>query len=264
MPRSFGRARRASPLAFFSLTFALALPFWAFGAMNGHQLMPGLPMAALMFVCPGLAAVILIGRAEGSGGIKALFARALDYKCIAPRVWYAPLLLLNPTVFVLSYAGMRLLGTPVPAPELEILPALALCAVFFVAALGEELGWSGYAIDALQQRWGELRAGLLLGAACTVFHWVALAEAHRSFRWIAWWSLWTVAQRVIMIWLYNSTRKSVIAMVLIHASSNVCWQLFPIRGSFFDPRITSVITAFLAIVALALPRPRGAIRPLGG
>ena len=231
--------------------------------MNGQQLMPGLPMAALMFVCPGLAALILVGRAEGSRGIKALFARALDNKGITPRVWYAPALLLNPAVFVLSYIVMRTLGTPVPAPELQILPVFALCAVFLITALGEELGWSGYAIDPLQRRWGQLGGGLLLGAACAVFHWVALAEAHRSFGWIAWWSLWTLAQRVIMIWLYNNTRKSVVAMILSHASSNVCWQLFPIRGSFFDPRITGLITAFLAMIAIALPS-RDDIPPSAG
>jgi uncharacterized protein len=231
--------------------------------MNGHQLMPGLPMAALMFVCPGLAAIILVGRTEGSLGIRALFARAINYKGVKPRAWYLPSLLLNPAVFVMSYIAMRILGTPVPAPELEILPALALCAVFLLTALGEELGWSGYAIDPLQQGWGALWAGLLLGAACAAFHWVALAEAHRSFGWIAWWSLWTVAQRVIMVWIYSRTGKSIVAMVLIHASSNICWQLFPIRGSFFDPRITGLITTILAIFAIALWMRREII-PTGG
>lgn len=70
-------------------------------------------------------------------------------------------------------------------------------------------------------------------------------------------SLWTAAQRVIMVWLYYNTRQSILAVVLIHASSNVCWQLFPVRGSFFDPRITGLITTLLAIVAiLQRPRPR--------
>jgi hypothetical protein len=85
------------------MAVALAVPFWAYGAMNGHQLMPGLPMAALMFVCPGLAALILVSRAQGSKDVKALLGRAIDYI------------------------------------EMQILPTLALCLVFFVSALGEEL-----------------------------------------------------------------------------------------------------------------------------
>jgi uncharacterized protein len=245
------------PFAFFSLTFVLAVPFWAFGGLNASQLLPGLPMAALMFVCPGLAAILLAGRAQGSTGVRALFTRATDYKGVKPKAWYIPLLLLNPAVFVVSFIVMRILGMPVPAPEFQVLPTFALCAVFLVSALGEELGWSGYALEPLQQKWGALRSALLLGAACAVFHWVALAEAHRSLGWIAWWSLWTIAQRIIMVWLYNGTRKSIFAVVVVHASANVCWQLFPIRGSFFDPRITGLITTLLAIVAI-LQRPSNA------
>jgi hypothetical protein len=37
-----------------------------------------------------------------------------------------------------------------------------------------------------------------------------------------------------MVWLYNNTRKSVFAVALFHAVSNVCWQSFPIHGSYFD------------------------------
>ncbi len=57
-------------------------------------------------------------------------------------------------------------------------------------------------------------------------------QAHRSVVWIAWWCLGTVALRVVMVWLYNSTGKSVFAAALFHAVSNVCWQLYPIQGSF--------------------------------
>ena len=55
---SASEQRCSSLPAFFLLTLALAVPFWVFGAMSVHPLMPGLPVAALMFVCPGLAALI--------------------------------------------------------------------------------------------------------------------------------------------------------------------------------------------------------------
>jgi uncharacterized protein len=246
------------------LTFSLAIPFWVYSAINSHQLMPGLPMAALMFVCPGLAAIILVGRAQGSSGVRGLFVRAIDCTGVRPRIFYVPLLLLNPAVFAVSYMVMLMLGAPVPAFDIQILPTLALCLVFIVAALGEELGWSGYAIDPLQQRWGALRASLLLGIVWAALHWIALAQAQRSFEWIGWWTLWTVAQRVIMVWLYNSTHKSLFATVILHASSNVCWQLFPIQGSFFDPRITGLIMTVVAMAALALQRRREIIPTAGG
>lgn len=189
------RQRTKSLMAFFLLTFALAVPFWVLGALIGGQLMPGLPVAGLMFVCPGLAALVLVRREHGFAGVRALVVRAFDYKGVTAKIWYAPVVLLNPVIFALSYVVLGMRGVPVPDPQIQILPVLALCAVFFVAALGEELGRSGYALDPMQSRWGALGASLLLGGAWAIFHFVALVQAHRSWEWIGWWSLWTVSAR---------------------------------------------------------------------
>ena len=48
-------------------------------------------------------------------------------------------------------------------PQFTAPAALVLALAFFVAALGEELGWSGYVIDPMQKRWGALRAGIIWG-----------------------------------------------------------------------------------------------------
>jgi membrane protease YdiL (CAAX protease family) len=254
-------SRSESPWAFFLLTFFLAVPFWLLGGVIRIQLLPGLPLAALMFVCPALAALILVCRESGPEAAKALLKRAFDYERIKAKAWYAPILLLNPAISVLSFAVLRLIGTPVPDPQIPILTTLALCVVFLVGALGEELGWSGYAIDPMQSRLGALRASLLLGAIWAGFHFVALAQAHRSVEWIAWWSICTVSARVIMVWLYNHTGKSVFGAALFHTASNVCWQTFPIHGSFFDPRATGLITAIVAVLVTGVWRLPPSTRP---
>ena len=236
------------PLVFFMLVFAFAIPFWVIGGLTGHQLLPGLPEAALMAVCPGLAALILAHRENRSVGATMLLKRAFDYKRIAAKVWYAPILLLMPVVMVLSFGVIRLTGTQVPAPQIAVLPTLIMCVVFFIGALGEELGWSGYAIDPMQHRLGALQASIVLGAVWAVYHFVGLLQAHRSVEWIAWWSLGTLALRVIMVWLYNNTGKSVFAMALFHMMINVTWQLFPVNGSYYDPRVTGLILALVAII----------------
>jgi membrane protease YdiL (CAAX protease family) len=153
-----------SPLTFFVLVFALAVPFVVFGALTGLLLLPGLPVAALMFVCPGIAALILTYREDGSAGAKALLNRALDYKRISPKRTH------------LAYSALRG-GVVIWRNSIT----------FFVAALGEELGWSGYVIDPLQNRWGALKASFFLGSIWALFHYAALLEVHRSIAWIAWW-----------------------------------------------------------------------------
>ena len=136
-----------------------------------------------------------------------LLERSFEYKRIRSKVWYAPILLLMPSVMVLSYGLMRLIGVPLPTPQFPVLEVLALLLVFFIAALGEELGWSGYVLDPMQDRWGALRAGILLGLVWAAWHIIPLLQAHRSPAWIAWWCLGTVTMRVLMVWLYNNTRQ---------------------------------------------------------
>jgi len=253
-----------SPLAFFVLVFALAIPFWVIGAVSGLQLLPGVPVAALATVCPVLAALILAYRENKASGATVLLKRAFDYKRITAKVWYAPILLLMPMVMVLSFGVMRLTGTPVPEPLISVLSTLILCIVFFSGALGEELGWSGYAIDPMQNRLGALQASIVLGLIWAVYHYVALGQAHRSVAWIAWWSLGTVAMRVIIVWLYNNTGKSVFAAALFHMTFNVAWQLFPVNGSYYDPRISGSILALVAVIIIVVWGPRTLTRQRTG
>ena len=256
-----GTVGRWSLLTFFCVTFALTIPFWAVGAATDRQWLPGVPAAALSFVCPGLAALLLAYHGGGFTRAKSLSSRAVDYDAIGSMFWYAPLLLISPAISVLSFVALRALGTPVPVPHIALVDTLTLFALFIPTAICEELGWSGYALDPLQARWGTLRASLLLGAAWAAWHWPPLLQLHRSVEWIAWWTLWTMSARVIMTWLYNRTGNSVFGASLYHAVSNVCWQLFPIHTSFWDPRITGLLTALVA-VALTFAGHRLRQRPL--
>lgn len=249
-----------SPLAFFALVFAFSIPFWVIGGLTGLQLLPGLPIDAFMAVCPGLAALVLAYRENRAPGVEALLRRSFDYKRIKAKGWYVPILLLNPMVSVLSFAVLRLSGTPVPAPKIGVLPALALCMMFFIGALGEELGWSGYVTDPMQHRLGALQAGIVLGLIWAVYHYIALIQAHRSAAWIAWWSLGTVALRVIMVWLFNNTGKSVFATALFHMMINVAWQLFPVNGSYYNPQVTGLILTLAAGIIIVIWGPRTLVR----
>ncbi len=245
-----------SPWLFFLLVYALSVPFWLLGAVTGIALLPGLPIAALMAMCPAIAALLLVYKVGRRTGVVALLGRSFDYARIQSKIWYLPAILLTPMVAVLSYGAIRWTGTPIPAARFSPLSAVLLFMVFFVAALGEELGWSGFAIDPLQKRWGALNASIVIGIVWAVFHYVPLAEAHRSVSWIAWWSLGTISLRTIIVWLYNNTGGSVFAATLLHAASNLSWQIFPIHGSYFDPRINAIIMVSVAAIVTVVWGPR--------
>ncbi len=239
-----------SLLAFFLLAIILLAPFWALGGLTGTVLLPGLPLAALGTFCPMAAALILVYRERHRAGVIALLKRSFDYKRIKDRRWYIPILLTMAGVMGLSFALLRLMGVPVPFPQITVVEVVALSVIGFLGALGEELGWSGYALELMQARWGALQASLLLGGFGAIYHYVGLVQAHRSVTWIAWWTLYTVSIRVIMVWIFNNTGKSVFGMALFHMTINTTWQLFPVSGSYFDPQVTGLILAVLAVIVI--------------
>jgi hypothetical protein len=251
----------AAPLTFFALVFALSAPFLLLSAAHPMQLLPGLPLAALMVVCPLIAALVLAFSREGASAAVALIQRATSFRQSPAWIWFVIAILANPVLFGVALALQHLQGVEVPA--VLISPhASVLFVVFLVAALSEEIGWSGYAFAPLQHRWGFLGASLMLGAVWAAWHLIPLLQIGRSPEWIAWWALWTVAARVIMMWLFNRSGGSVIAVALYHAVSNLSWQLYPIDGSYFDPHISGIIAAAIAIPLLLTHRStRGGVHP---
>ncbi len=251
-------------MKFFLLVFALSIPLWLIGAVTPLQLLPGLPVSSLMAFCPLVAASILVYRADKTAGMTELLKRSFDYRRIRAKVWYVPTVLLMPGIAVLAYGLMRLVRLPLPTPHFPGAAALVMFLAFFIAALGEEVGWSGYAIDPLQDRWNALQASILLGLVWATWHIVPFVQADRSPTWIAWQCLTLLASRVLLVWLYNNTRKSVFAAALCHAMVNVSWQLFPNHGSHYDPRITGLITALAAVIVIVVWGPRTLTRNTNG
>ncbi|WP_214322941.1 CPBP family intramembrane glutamic endopeptidase [Nonomuraea sediminis] len=245
-------------IRFFALVFVLALPLWGAGALLGN--LPGspmnLPVGALMFPCPLIAAAILLRRRGGGGAIKRLLRSAYLAKGLRRAPWLAVTVLLVPAIYLLAY-GVALLTGPLDGQHSPLLAAPLLFAVFFLAAVGEETGWMGYAADPLQQRWGALGAGLILGTVWGAWHIVPLVQAGRSPVWIAWWFVGTVATRMVIVWLYNAAGGSVLSAIIFHAMLNVMPSLLP---GYVESELLVACTALVTVlVAAALfafsPRP---------
>jgi len=244
-----------APALFVVLTFLLSIPLWIVGAETGWQIIGGLPVSALAAFCPAVVAALLVYRRGGTAGVGALLERTFDFERIRNPIWYAPIVLLMPAAMLMTWLVTRALGASV-APQSVTLPFVAMSfAAFFVAAAGEELGWSGYATEPMQARWGVLRASLLLGVIWSVWHLIPLLQMHRTLEWIAWWTLQTVALRVLIVWFYNRTGRSVFAAVLIHGITNICTVTF---ANYYDPRVFGIALALLAVmVTVSWP-----VRPL--
>ena len=229
-------------MRFFLLVLALSAPFYVLGAAGGR--LPGLtilPVSALMTFVPMIAALILVHRQLGADGVRALLRRTYELRKHRRAGWVLIVLLFMPIVCIAEFAVLRSIGSAVPVPAIAPGHALALFAVFFIGAVGEELGWQGYAYPALRIRWGPLRAAIAIGVVWALWHVVPYVQLGRSYEWILWHSLSAVALRIVIVWLFENSGGSVLVAVLFHAMINVSWALFPDSGSYYDPAVSFAI-----------------------
>ena len=194
-----------------------------------------------MFVVPIIVASILVYNENKPNGVKKLLLRAFDFKRTKThKKWYLPSLLLMPLIMVLVYVTMKIFGLPLPTPYIPVMLIPVLLIIFFIGAVGEEIGWSGYAIDPMQNRWGALKASIILGIIWATWHTIPFLQTLHPISWVFWQMISTVALQVIIVWILNNSGKSVFMASLVHDTYNTSAFLFPNYGSNYKPEITSI------------------------
>jgi uncharacterized protein len=252
-----GALKSRSLPTFILLLFSLSIPLWVIGAVYDVQLFPGFKLFQLPLAMPAVAALILSFRERGRDGVVALLKRTYDFRNIRPKTWYLPIFFIYPSIGLLDYLIQRLLGTSIPSPRFSMVVLLGYSTVFFMT-FGEELGLTGYAIDQLQQRYSALMSGIVLGLVWAGYHVPGfIISGYYSFEWIFWHALYTLAGRVLFVWVYNNSGKSLFSMALLHSTFGVFWILWPQTGNLqkappvYDPRIAALVTiSYVAIVTL--------------
>ncbi len=250
------RSKPRSLRNFFLLLFILSIPLWILGSIYDVQIFEGLYLYQLPLAMPMVAALILIYREGGKAGIVEFLKRTYDVRTIKPKFWYAIILLLYPGFGFINYWIQRLSGATISAPTISLGILLTYSTVFFMT-YGEELGLTGYAMEPMQQRYSALTSGILLGFVWAGYHIPGfIISGYYSFEWIFWHALYTIAGRVLFVWVYNNAGNSLFAMALFHWSTGLFWSLWPQNNlqravPFYDPRICAVIAiSCVAIVTL--------------
>jgi len=243
-----------SPSRYFLLLFGLCVPVWVVGAKFDIQLFPGFKLFQAGLAMPIIAALLLTNREQGWAGIAALLRRTYDVGKIEPRIWFLPMLLVFPSFGFINYEILRLLGTDIPPPTFSLVGFLGYCTVFLMT-YAEELGLSGYALDPLQKRYGALTTGILLGLVWAGYHVPGFViSGCYSAPWIFWHASYTVACRVLFVWIYNNSGKSLFSMALCHWAFGIFWSLWPQDNlqtavPFYQPQITALAAfGYVAVV----------------
>jgi membrane protease YdiL (CAAX protease family) len=165
--------RRHPLIAFFILAFAFAWSILIPLALSSYGLVAKPPDVLLLVMGygPTLAAIavslVLGGRAE----VGRLLRRLLIWR--VGWGWWAITLFLNAAIILAALELYGLLGNDIPAlPPLKPGLLLDVAVIFVLASLinGEEIGWRGFALPRLQQRYGIVATVGVLGVLESVFH----------------------------------------------------------------------------------------------
>lgn len=235
-----------SPVQLFTLIVVLSVPFWLLGALVKTVLVAQLPISSLMAVCPLVAAFILTYRAEGSAGVRRWFSRVIERPARGRGWWFLPAIVTMPVITLGVYGVRALTRRPLPAPTVTPVALVLYTLAFLIAATCEEMGWSAYAVDPLQDRWDAIRASLLIGSVWAGWHIIPWLQV-RTLPWVAWQCLFTVAARVLIVWIYNGAGRSVPVAIIFHTMINICYAIW--AGAYAPMPVTMLTT--VAIVAVA-------------
>jgi len=176
---------------------------------------PFVVFAVLWNIMPSLVGILLTALFSGKSGLGALFRLLGQVR--NPLTWYAVVLLLPPVLWLVALGVPALLGLATIAFAFPVVGVIGS----FVAGLGEELGWRGFALPRLQARQSALAASLLLGVLWGLWHLPLLIAqglplTAAGLVGFIFFLLHIIAYAVLFTWVYNNTRGSLLLMVLFH------------------------------------------------
>jgi uncharacterized protein len=183
----------------------------------------GLILTILASNVPSVLAIVLTATVFGRGALRKLLGRLLIWR-VNP-LWYL-LLVLGPAALVAGVVPLNaLMGGPALSLGMPLLGIAVFLAFHIVpgSALGEEIGWRGYVLPRLQSRMSALSAALIIGPIWALWHlplWLT-GEPGRTPTLYAGFVVSVIALSVILTWVYNSTRGSLLMVVLLHATYNL-------------------------------------------
>jgi uncharacterized protein len=185
----------------------------------------GLIFVLSAFTGPTLATVVVTLRDGGWQGLRELFSRVVRWR-VKIR-WYLVALFGFVVIWIGGYS-IPLNGTPLQGlltqPQLLVTVFLPfVLTVGLIPALGEEIGWRGYALPQLQKHFGPVRGTLLLGFLHSLWHLPAfftpVLGPFMPLGFLAF-IITGTAGTFVYTWIFNNARQSILIAVLTHAAAN--------------------------------------------
>ena len=211
-----------------------------------------------------MAALILTYASQGKEGVSSLLRRSFSGRFKA--IWWLVAILLWPAMQGISMLMAVYLGGDTP-PEILLFSAPGsivnplLWAFFLGGPLGEEMGWRGYALDRLQNKYNALTSSLILGVIWAFWHlplYLWPAASGREGMPFALFFLNVLIQTPIYTWLYNNTKRSLWPVMIFHCfQNNVIFNIFNMNSGVMYFGIVFLLAVILIVV---IWKPKNLVR----
>ena len=218
-----------------------------------------------------LPAFLVTAATGGKEGVRDLLGRMLRWR-VGMR-WYLialfglPVTVLLAAIPFLGVAPLEALAQNWGLLFTVFLPGVIL--PFLHTNLWEELGWTGYLQSALQDRRGPLLASIMVAPFFALFHlpamfvsgWIAdegysLSQFPAALVQVGVLAVFAIFFRVLIMWLYNVTGRSVLMVGLFHSAFNmvsgqqVMPELLPgLNSNLLVAAVVAVLAVGLAVSA---------------
>jgi membrane protease YdiL (CAAX protease family) len=196
---------------------------------------------------------------------------------VRPRgnlIWYLVALLTFPVLQTLGLAITHLLtGEPLLSnlqlsPEILVATVVTFTSVvFYSGGINEESGWRGFAQRRLQANYSPLAINLLLWAYLVVWHLPNDIVQYREGGYLLFRIGLYPFITILLGWIYNRTRGSILAPALFHASMN---SMNTLQTAIPVTNAGSVLLVLFAVFAVIydrmwkmLPTNHSAVYPVG-
>ena len=176
-----------------------------------------LPMGIVMVAGPCLAGLAMSYLVDGRPGLQHLFSRMVRWR-VGGRWYVAPL------IFPVLLLAVSLALSAWVSPELSPTFFAPGIVMGLLGGFIEEVGWMGFAFPKMQSKRSILSTSIYLGSLHALWHVLAdfLGNYHAfGEHWLPYivgFSVFVVALRVLIVWVYVNTGSLLLAQ-LMHASS---------------------------------------------
>ena len=246
---------------FFTLTFLVT---WGLGALAIFlplkfqtlfgELTDTSPMYFIAVAAPTISATLLTFARDGWTGLGSLYGRLVRWRF--GLKWYALVLLGIPLV---GWIAARITGSsPLKETSTTVEFLWLLFYLLITGPLCEELGWRGYALPLLLERFSPFIASLILGVIWGVWHLPAffvggMEQAGMS---LPLFLLNALLLSIFVTWVFKHTGGSVLITVLIHYTVNICASII---GVTLPTLCALLLTA--SILVLTMDKQFGWFQP---